>query len=255
MTLAFPGLLCVCVSALCLAVWCFTQRFCLTDVHVYLHSVMSLCCSIAWGFQEAGSLSQMGMPVHRDSYRSVPIQDLGKIFFMDFPKFSYLTLEQEAISVRPKKKNCYVALTRQNLKIGSRHSYCERVEFSNIFFKVSKWGKLRRNGQNAYISTCKCFFKPTNFSKFFAQIWHKKKKKKKKKKRDPFLSHFTVGRERANITFFMPPPRRAAGGIMFFGLSVRPSVRPSVCVRESRSRNLKKPLGVAQGCTMTRWTD
>ena len=45
-----------------------------------------------------------------------------------------------------------------------------------------------------------CFFKPlnTNFSKFFAQIWHKKKKK------NPtlFFSHFTVGPERATYFFF-----------------------------------------------------
>ena len=41
----------------------------------------------------------------------------------------------------------------QNLKIGSVgrffyiffFTYRERVEFSNIFFKVSKWGKLGRN--------------------------------------------------------------------------------------------------------------
>ena len=71
--------------------------------------------------------------------------------------------------------------------------------FSNIFFKVSQWGKTRAEcSQNAY--TYKCFFKPlnTNFSKFFAQIWlYLKKKKKKKKKNDPVFSHFTVGRERA----------------------------------------------------------
>ena len=45
------------------------------------------------------------------------------------------------------------------------------------------------NGENSggmqskrIYKSCKCFFKPlnTNFSKFFAQIWHKKKKKKKK---------------------------------------------------------------------------
>ena len=34
-----------------------------------------------------------------------------------------------------------------------------------------------------------------NFSKFFAQIWHKKKKKKT----TLFFSHFTVGREEGNI--------------------------------------------------------
>ena len=63
-------------------------------------------------------------------------------------------------------------------------TYRERVEFSNMFLKVSKWGKLGRNAVKTHIfilyKSCKCFFKPlnTNFSKFFAQIWHKKKKKK-----------------------------------------------------------------------------
>ena len=43
------------------------------------------------------------------------------------------------------------------MKIGSSvdffFTYRERVEFSNFFFKVSKWGKLRREcRQNAYYS-------------------------------------------------------------------------------------------------------
>ena len=84
-----------------------------------------------------------------------------------------------------KKKIVMLPSPDQNLKIGSVgrfffffFTYRERVEFSNIFFKVSKWGKLGRNAVKTH--TYKCFFKPlnTNFSKFFAQIWHKKKKKK-----------------------------------------------------------------------------
>ena len=47
----------------------------------------------------------------------------------------------------------------QNLKIGSVgrffffffFTYRERVEFSNIFFKVSKWGKLGRNAVKTHI--------------------------------------------------------------------------------------------------------
>ena len=74
-----------------------------------------------------------------------------------------------------KKKNCYVALTRPKFENWVGRSiffiflifltYRERVEFSNFFLKVSKWGKLGRNA-------VKCFFRPlnTNFSKFFAQI-------------------------------------------------------------------------------------
>ena len=92
---------------------------------------------------------------------------------------------------RPKKKNCYVALTRPKFEnwVGRSNfffffffffTYRERVEFSNIFLQVSKWGKLGRNAVKTHI-LYKCFFKPlnTNFSKFFAQIWHKKKINKK----------------------------------------------------------------------------
>ena len=46
----------------------------------------------------------------------------------------------------------------QNLKIGSVgldffFTYRERVEFSNIFYKVSKWGKLGRNAVKTHIYT------------------------------------------------------------------------------------------------------
>ena len=78
----------------------------------------------------------------------------------------------------------------QNLKIGSVRSifffinfftYRERVEFSNIFLKFLN-GENSGGMQSKRIY--KCFFKPlnTNFSKFFAQIWHFQKKKKKKKR-------------------------------------------------------------------------
>ena len=110
-------------------------------------------------------------------------------------------------SLRPKKK-FMLPSPDQNLKIGSVgqfffffffffFTYRERVEFSNIFFKVSKWGKLG-GMQSKRIN--KCFFRPlnTNFSKFFAQIWHfQQQKKHTQKKPDPVFSHFTVGRERA----------------------------------------------------------
>ena len=100
----------------------------------------------------------------------------------------------------------------QNLKIGSVgrdffffffffFTYRERVEFSNIFFKVSKWGKLGRNAVKTHIflyKSCKCFFKPlnTNFSKFFAQIWHKKKKTR------PCFFAFYGRSGEGNITIF-----------------------------------------------------
>ena len=74
------------------------------------------------------------------------------------------------VHVRPKKKKKFMLPSPdQNLKIGSVGRF-ERVEFSNIFFLVSKWGKLGWNAVKTHIY--KCFFKPlnTNFSKFFAQI-------------------------------------------------------------------------------------
>ena len=85
-------------------------------------------------------------------------------------------------SLGQKRKKIMLPSPDQNLKIGSVGqdffffflTYRERVEFSNIFFKVSKWGKLGRNAVKTHIyKSCKCFFKPlnTNFGKFFAQIW------------------------------------------------------------------------------------
>ena len=75
--------------------------------------------------------------------------------------------------------------------------------FPIFFFKFLNGENSGGMQSKRIYKSCKCFFKPlnTNFSKFFAQIWHKKKKKKKKKKKaymsDPVFSHFTVGRERA----------------------------------------------------------
>ena len=107
-----------------------------------------------------------------------------------------------AISKLGKKKNCYVALTRPKFK-----NWVGRLGFFYIFLRTVRelsfpiFFCLFLNGENSggmqskrIYKSCKCFFKPlnTNFSKFFAQIWHKKKKKN-----DPVFSHFTVGRERA----------------------------------------------------------
>ena len=97
----------------------------------------------------------------------------------------------------------------QNLKIGSVgrfffffffSTYRERVEFSNIFFKVSKWGKLGRNAVKTHIY--KCFFRPlnTNFSKFFRpNLTFSPKKKKKKKTRPCFFAFYGRSGE-GNIT-------------------------------------------------------
>ena len=80
-------------------------------------------------------------------------------------------------------------------------TYRERVEFSNIFFQVSKWGKLGGMQSKRIYKSCKCFLKPlnTNFSKCFAQIWHKKKKKKKKR---PCFFAFYGRSGEGNITIF-----------------------------------------------------
>ena len=115
--------------------------------------------------------------------------------------------------IRPKKKKCYVALTRPKFKnwVGRSgffffffFTYRERVEFSNIFFLKFLNGENSGGMQSKRIyKSCKCFFKPlnTNFSKFFAQIWHKKKKKKKKKKRPCFFAFYGRSGE-GNITNF-----------------------------------------------------
>ena len=71
------------------------------------------------------------------------------------------------------------------------------LSFPIFFFKFLNGENSGGMQSKRIYKSCKCFFKPlnTNFSKFFAQIWHLKKKKKKKN--DPVFSHFTVGRERA----------------------------------------------------------
>ena len=70
-----------------------------------------------------------------------------------FTAFLYKTLV-----IRQKKKIVMLPSPDQNLKIGSVgrfffffFTYRERVEFSNIFFKVSKWGKLGRNAVKTHI--------------------------------------------------------------------------------------------------------
>ena len=67
---------------------------------------------------------------------------------------------------KAKKKNCYVALTRPKFEnwVGRSgfffffFTYRERVEFSNIFLKVSKWGKLGRNAVKTHIQVMQVLF-------------------------------------------------------------------------------------------------
>ena len=112
------------------------------------------------------------------------------------------------IGLRPKKKIVMLPSPDQNLKIGSvgRDFFfffffflrtVRELSFPIFFYKFLNGENSGRMQSKRIYKSCKCFFKPlnTNFSKFFAQIWHKKKKKKKKN--DPVFSHFTVGRERA----------------------------------------------------------
>ena len=105
--------------------------------------------------------------------------------------------------LRPKKKIVMLPSPDQNLKIGS----VERIFFFFFFLRTVRELSFPifflkfLNGENSggmqSKRIYKCFFKPlnTNFSKFFAQIWHFQKNKKKQN--DPVFSHFTVGRERA----------------------------------------------------------
>ena len=114
--------------------------------------------------------------------------------------------------IRPKKKNVMLPSPDQNVKIGSVwiffffffFTYRERVEFSNIFLKFLNGENSGGMQSKRIYKSCKCFFKPlnTNFSKFFAQIWHKKKKKKKKKKNRPCFFAFYGRSGEGNITIF-----------------------------------------------------
>ena len=77
--------------------------------------------------------------------------------------------------------------------------------FQYFFLKFLNGENSGRMQSKRIYKSCKCFFKPlnTNFSKFFAQIWHKKKKKKKKKKKtDPCFFAFYGRSGEGNITFF-----------------------------------------------------
>ena len=70
------------------------------------------------------------------------------------------------MKLRPKKKKCYVALTRPKCKnwVGRSgffffffFTYRERVEFSNIFFKFLNGENSGECSQNAYTSHASAF--------------------------------------------------------------------------------------------------
>ena len=104
----------------------------------------------------------------------------------------------------------------QNLKIGSvgRDFFFffffyvpwESWVFQYFFFKFLNGENSGGMQSKRIYKSCKCFFKPlnTNFSKFFAQIWHLKKKKKKKNPTLFFRILRSVGRGQHNNFFFWP---------------------------------------------------
>ena len=107
----------------------------------------------------------------------------------------------------------------QNLKIGSvgRDFFffflrtARELSFPIFFLKFLN-GENSGGMQSKHIyKSCKCFFKPlnTNFSKFFAQIWHKKKKKKTPTLFFRILR--SVGRGQHNIFFFLALLQRRGG--------------------------------------------
>ena len=109
--------------------------------------------------------------------------------------------------VRPKKKNCYVALTRPKFE-----NWVGRSDFFYIFFLRTvrelsfpifflKFLNGENSGGMQSKRIYKCFFKPlnTNFSKFFAQIWHFHTQKKKSR---PCFFAFYGRSGEGNITIF-----------------------------------------------------
>ena len=134
-------------------------------------------------------------------------------------KFQHTKIKQHLFNllllIRPKKKNCYVALTRPKFKnwVGRSGFFffffffflrtVRELSFPIFFLKFLNGENSGGMQSKRIYKSCKCFFKPlnTNFSKFFAQIWHKKKKKKK-----PWPCFFrilrSVGRGQHKIFFF-----------------------------------------------------
>ena len=113
--------------------------------------------------------------------------------------------------IRPKKKKCYVALTRPKFKnwvgrSGFLFFYFLRtvreLSFPIFFLKFLNGENLGGMQSKCIYKSCKCFFKPLNTNLANSSPKSDIKKKKKKKKNDPVFSHFTVGRERGNITIF-----------------------------------------------------
>ena len=116
--------------------------------------------------------------------------------------------------LRPKKKIVMLPSPDQNLKIGSVGRFffffflrtVRELSFP-IFFLQFLNGENLGGMQSKRIY--KCFFRPlnTNFSKFFAQIWHfhTHKKKKKKKNRPCFFTFYGRSGE-GNITIFWGGP-------------------------------------------------
>ena len=113
----------------------------------------------------------------------------------------------------PPKKNCYVALTRPKFKnwVGRSGFFffffffflrtVRELSFPIFFLKFLNGENSGGMQSKRIYKSCKCFFKPlnTNFSKFFAQIWHLKKKKKKKR---PCFFTFYGRSGEGNITIF-----------------------------------------------------
>ena len=114
---------------------------------------------------------------------------------------------------RPKKK-CYVALTRPKFEnwVGRSGFFfffffflrtVRELSFPIFFFKFLNGENSGGMQSKRIYKACKCFFKPlnTNFSKFFAQIWHKKNKKNKTNPTLFFRILRSVGRGQHNFFF------------------------------------------------------
>ena len=100
-------------------------------------------------------------------WAGMPAEGVGDLALLQELLQKKIKTTKTVCDYKAKKKSCYVALTRPKFKnwVGRSgffffffFTYRERVEFSNIFFQVSKWGKLGRNAVKTHIQVMQVLF-------------------------------------------------------------------------------------------------